>query len=229
MSKQAIQQALFPTITLGFLHTVGLLNRRIDLDAHYFHSLYDQKKPFILSIWHTNVLCSPYLNRQRNIAVLISASKDGDYINRVVHRLGNTSIRGSTSRRSVAALKGIIKHLRSGYPVAITPDGPRGPAFALQPGIIIAAQKAGVPIIPFHYECTRQWVAKSWDEHRIPKILGTFVCSYGAPIEIPAQLSADEFEARRQAVEKAMMANTHRARAYAQELVTGRRPSQAAQ
>ena len=207
-----------PRFSVWLLRFLGLTSRRVDVNRVHFDSLYDNGRPFILGIWHTNVMCSPYLNRNRNIAVLISASRDGDMINHVVHSLGNTSIRGSTSRKSVSALKAIIKHLRSGSPVAITPDGPRGPAFELQPGILISAQKGRVPIVPFHYECTRQWIAKSWDSHRIPKPFTTFVVSYGEPIYIPEQMNVQEFEAKRKEVEGLLMENTERARARAAEL-----------
>ncbi|EMO26689.1 PF04028 domain protein [Leptospira interrogans serovar Bataviae str. HAI135] len=71
-----------------------------------------RKKPYILSIWHTNVLYSPYLNWNERAAVLISESKDGDFINQVVHRFGNYSIRGSSSKGGSKALKALIVHLK---------------------------------------------------------------------------------------------------------------------
>ena len=117
---------LLPMIVTGFLRFIGLLSKRHNINKDHFDELFNNKKPFILGIWHTNVLCSPYLNRNQNTAVLISASRDGNYITNVVHRLGNTSIRGSTSRRSIGALKSIIEYLKKGNSVAITPDGPRG-------------------------------------------------------------------------------------------------------
>jgi len=186
-----------------------------------FEQMLKEKKPYILSIWHTNVLYSPYLQRNRNVAVLISASQDGDMINSVVHKFGNYSIRGSTSKGGSAALKQVILHLRKGYPVAFTPDGPRGPAWIVQPGVIAAAQASGVPIVPFHYECTKQKIARSWDSHRIPLPFGTFVQSYGDPFEVPRKMTEEEFEAQRKSLEKAMLENTERCRTYAEQLRSG--------
>jgi lysophospholipid acyltransferase (LPLAT)-like uncharacterized protein len=184
--------------------------REIGKDS--YSRLVENRSPLILSIWHANVLYSPYFHRGKNVAVLISESKDGDFINQVVHRFGNTSIRGSSSKGGSKALKGMIAHLKQGLSVAFTPDGPRGPALLVQPGLIAAAQITQAPIVPFHYECTRQWILeKSWDKHRIPKPFATVVISYGEPIFIPRSLSETEFEEQRLIVETAMLENRARA------------------
>ncbi|EMO56778.1 PF04028 domain protein [Leptospira santarosai str. CBC1416] len=162
---------------------------------------------------------SPYLNRNSGLAILISESKDGDFINQVVHRFGNCSVRGSSSKGGSKALKALITHLKKNLPAGITPDGPRGPALVVQPGLIASAQISQVPIVPFHYECTRQWIVeKSWDKHRIPKPFTTFVVSYGEPIYIPRDLDEKGFEEARLKVEKAMLENRQRSIDKAEEL-----------
>lgn len=216
--KQRILTALVPRIVVILQRFVGFTSRRVDLGREHFEALHNNGKPWIFSIWHTNVLYSPYLLRNLQTAVLISASRDGEFITRVVHHFGNTSIRGSTSRGGGKALKEMILHLRKGLSAAFTPDGPRGPAWIVQPGLILSAQLTQVPILPFHYECTRQKIAKSWDEHRVPLPFTTFVCSYGAPIYIPRELSPEQFEETRLSVEKAMLENRDRCRAEAQRL-----------
>ncbi|TGK03053.1 DUF374 domain-containing protein [Leptospira langatensis] len=216
--KRKLLVWLVPTLVVFLQRIIGLTSRKVELGKEHFNSLYPLKKPFILSIWHTNVLYSPYLNRNRKLAVLISESKDGDFITGVVHRFGNGSIRGSSSKGGSKALKAMIVHLRKNLPAAFTPDGPRGPALILQPGVIAAAQVSQVPILPFHYECTRQWIAKSWDKHRIPKPFTTFVISYGEPILIPRDLDEAGFEKERLRVEKAMLENKARAEQKAEEL-----------
>lgn len=208
--KSSILVRLLPFFIVMMQRVLGLTCKFKVFGQEHIDALRLQKRPYILSIWHTNVLCSPYLQRGKNVAVLISASRDGDLIAQVVHRFGNTSIRGSTSKGGSAALKAIILHLRKGFPVAFTPDGPRGPALELQGGVIGAAQASGVPIVPFHYECTRQKLAKSWDSHRIPLPFTTFVQSYGEPISIPRQMTPEEFEQKRIEVEKAMLENMQR-------------------
>lgn len=216
--KQRILTFLVPWIVVLLQRFVGLTSRRINLGQEHFEALHLNHKPWIFSIWHTNVLYSPYLLRNLNTAVLISASRDGEFITRVVHHFGNTSIRGSTSRGGGKALKEMIQHLRKGLSAAFTPDGPRGPAWIVQPGLILSAQLTQVPVLPFHYECTRQKIAKSWDEHRVPLPFTTFVCSYGAPISIPRELTPEQFEETRLQVERAMLANRDLCRAEAERL-----------
>ncbi|PJZ81574.1 lysophospholipid acyltransferase family protein [Leptospira meyeri] len=211
-----------PLIVVWFQRLIGFTSRFRFLTNEHYEELFKNKKPFIYSIWHTNVLYSPYLHRGKNVAVLISESKDGDYINQVVHRFGNTSIRGSSSKGGSKALKAVIQHLKKGLPAAFTPDGPRGPAFIVQPGIIAAAQVTQVPIVPFHYECSRQWILeKAWDKHRVPKPFTTFVVSYGEPISVPRDLNEEEFEAIRLKVEEAMLNNRNLAIREAERIHKG--------
>ncbi|TGL75011.1 lysophospholipid acyltransferase family protein [Leptospira jelokensis] len=220
--KRKILVWLLPLIVVWFQRLIGLTSRFRILKNERYEELFQNKKPYIYSIWHTNVLYSPYLHRKKNVAVLISESKDGDYINEVVHRFGNTSIRGSSSKGGSKALKAVIQHLKKGLPAAFTPDGPRGPAFIVQPGIIAAAQVTQVPIVPFHYECSRQWILeRAWDKHRVPKPFTTFVVSYGEPIYVPRELSDVEFEKMRLKVEEAMLQNRDRAIGEAKRIHTG--------
>ncbi|TGL53334.1 DUF374 domain-containing protein [Leptospira meyeri] len=211
-----------PLIVVWFQRLIGFTSRFRFLTNEHYEELFKNKKPFIYSIWHTNVLYSPFLHRGKNVAVLISESKDGDYINQVVHRFGNTSVRGSSSKGGSKALKAVIQHLKKGLPAAFTPDGPRGPAFIVQPGIIAAAQVTQVPIVPFHYECSRQWILeRAWDKHRVPKPFTTFVVSYGEPISVPRDLNEEEFEAIRLKVEVAMLNNRNLAIREAERIHKG--------
>ena len=106
-------------------------------------------------------------------------------ITRVLNTFGNRAIRGSSSKGGIQALRAIIAVLKKGDRVAITPDGPRGPALELKDGIIHSARSSGVPIIPFFYASSDQWVLeKSWDRHIIPKPFSTLVASYGEPIDV---------------------------------------------
>ncbi|MCG6147006.1 DUF374 domain-containing protein [Leptospira levettii] len=220
--KRKILVWLLPLIIVWLQRFIGLTSRFRIFKNEQYEEIFKNKKPYIYSIWHTNVLYSPYLHRNKNVAVLISESKDGDFINQVVHRFGNSSIRGSSSKGGSKALKAMIQHLKKGLPAAFTPDGPRGPALIVQPGIIAAAQVTQVPIVPFHYECSRQWILeKAWDKHRVPKPFTTFVVSYGEPIYVPRELNEVEFENMRLKVEEAMLKNRDKAIQEAERIRTG--------
>lgn len=164
-------------------------------------------KPFILALWHCNAFTGPILIRDMDLHILISQSRDGELINRIVKKFNNFSVRGSSSRGGIQALKILIKIAKQGKRILITPDGPRGPAFQVQPGIITLASNTGLPIIPFHHEAVKQKKAKSWDSLRIPLLFNTIIIRYGEPIFIPHQLDQNQFEYYRKYVEEKMMEN----------------------
>jgi hypothetical protein len=194
-------------------------SRVIYLNKEYIEPYLEEKKPFILSLWHCNAFTGPILIRDMDLYILISQSRDGELINRIVKRFNNHSVRGSSSKGGIQALKVLIKIAREGKRILITPDGPRGPAFKLQPGIITLASQTGIPIIPFHHESIKQKKAKSWDAMRIPALFNTIIVSYGEPIFIPPNLDEQNFEHYRQLVENRMMENLYKAEKKREELI----------
>lgn len=204
-------------VTLQRLY--GLTLKRIDVGREAVDRLKEKNQSWIYAIWHTNVLLSPYLHRGQNINVMISASKDGEIINRVVYRFGNRAIRGSSSRGGMKALRTLLDELQKGHSAAITPDGPRGPAFKLQNGVVIAASRGKAPIVPFHYEAKRQWIAeKSWDKHRIPKPFTTLVVHYGEPIYIPEKMDDETFKKYVLLVENKLIENMKACQEYVKNI-----------
>lgn len=185
--------------------------------GEHLERLTREKKAFLLGIWHENVLFSPILYRNRKLAVVVSASDDGELITRVVQRFGNTTVRGSSTRGGRKALQDLRDHIRKGGSGAVTPDGPLGPALKVKTGIVSAAQATGAVIVPAHYEANRSWLlAKTWDQTRIPKPFCRLVVRFGEPVAIPADLKPDAFEETIAAVEAALLAN----RAACRALVT---------
>jgi lysophospholipid acyltransferase (LPLAT)-like uncharacterized protein len=202
-----------------YLKILMKTSRVIYLNKEYIEPYLEEKKPFILSLWHCNAFTGPILIRDMDLYILISQSRDGELINRIVKRFNNHSVRGSSSKGGIQALKLLIKIAREGKRILITPDGPRGPAFKLQPGIITLASQTGIPIIPFHHESIKQKKAKSWDAMRIPALFNTIIVSYGEPIFIPPNLDEQIFEHYRQLVENRMMENLYKAEKKREELI----------
>jgi|YNPMSStandDraft_1061717.scaffolds.fasta_scaffold26010_1 hypothetical protein len=202
-----------------YLKILMKTSRVIYLNKEYIEPYLEEKKPFILSSWHCNAFTGPILIRNMDLYILISQSRDGELINRIVKRFNNHSVRGSSSKGGIQALKVLIKIAREGKRILITPDGPRGPAFKLQPGIITLASQTGIPIIPFHHESIKQKKAKSWDAMRIPALFNTIIVSYGEPIFIPPNLDEQIFEHYRQLVENRMMENLYKAEKKREELI----------
>ncbi len=169
------------------------------------NSIKSQGNSWIYSIWHNNVLISPWALKNQNVTVMVSESGDGEIISRSVHLFGNTTVRGSTSKNSAKATRQALKALRNNNPVAITPDGPRGPKYELQEGVLFLAALAKTPIIPFHAECSRQWEFNSWDKLKLPKPFSTIHLYYGDAINIDREQLNTDIDSLKGQVQQSMM------------------------
>jgi lysophospholipid acyltransferase (LPLAT)-like uncharacterized protein len=137
---------------------------------------------FILAFWHRHLLLMPYAYRGRRISVLVSQSSDGELIARTVARLGIDSSRGSSSRGGIAGMRSLLRKAAEGWDIAFTPDGPRGPASEVQPGVILAAASTGLPIVPVAIAASRAKRLRSWDRFLVPLPLSTVHFVYGEPL-----------------------------------------------
>ena len=142
--------------------------------------------PTVFVLWHGQLLPLLALHRRTRIAVLISEHADGEIIARVAERLGFRTVRGSTSRSAGRALIGMTRELENGGSIGVTPDGPRGPDHSFAPGAVIAAQRAGVAIVPLAAAASRSWRLRSWDRFMIPKPFSRVVITYGARERVTA-------------------------------------------
>jgi len=139
---------------------------------------------FILAFWHRHLLLMPYSYRGNGISVLVSQSKDGELIARTVARLGIDSSRGSSSRGGVAGMRTLLRKAAEGWDIAFTPDGPRGPASEVQPGVILAAAATGFPIVPVALAATRAKRLNSWDRFVVPLPFSTVHFVFGEPLAV---------------------------------------------
>ncbi|HEV8381154.1 MAG TPA: lysophospholipid acyltransferase family protein [Gemmatimonadales bacterium] len=158
---------------------------RVTGDEH-IRALRETRRPFVFVLWHSRILPLLYRHRGEDVVMLISRHRDGGYLADVGARWGYRSVRGSTRRGGEVGLLGVVRALEGGAVVAITPDGPRGPAERVQPGAIAAAQHAGVPIIPVGARPSSAWYLRSWDRMCIPKPFAAIDVAYGAPIRVAA-------------------------------------------
>jgi lysophospholipid acyltransferase (LPLAT)-like uncharacterized protein len=126
-------------------------------------------RPAIYSFWHQCIFPAAALFRGQGIGVMTSLSFDGEFIARIIKKLGFRAVRGSSSRGAVGALLGMRRQVEAGAAVAFTIDGPRGPRYVAKPGPVWLAQATGAPMAAFHIALERAWVLKSWDATRIPK------------------------------------------------------------
>ena len=118
-----------------------------------------------------------------------------------MRRFGIGSVRGSSSRRGSTALREMAAILAAGGDMAITPDGPRGPKYRLNPGVVKLAQITGAPIVPLHIAYSRYWEIRSWDAFRIPKPFARVTTTFGPLHCVPPTTNDAAFEAERARLE----------------------------
>lgn len=162
-------------------------------------------KPFIMVFWHGRLLMMPYCWRSGTpITLLISQHPDGQFLARTIRHLGLKSIAGSTSRGGSAAVRALLRTLKAGEYIGITPDGPHGPRMRASAGVIDIARLSGVPIVPVAYATSRRRVLGTWDRFvvALPFSQGVFV--WGAPLEVPRNADAAACEAARRTLEDAL-------------------------
>ena len=128
------------------------------------------------------------------VYMLISAHRDGQIITKSIGHHGIKTIVGSTSKGGSQALRSIMKVLESGHSIVITPDGPRGPRFKVNPGLIAIARMAKVDIVPGTFSTQRRVVWKSWDRLIFPLPFGRGVFVFGKPIVYAALKDKDATE-----------------------------------
>lgn len=158
----------------------------------------------IFALWHSRLLPLTFTHRRRSIAVLISRHRDGELIARIIHRLGFRSARGSSTRGGEEGIREMLRHAEQGRLLAITPDGPRGPAERVKPGLVYLASRTGFPVLPVAAAASSEWTLASWDRFRVPRPFARVVVAYGAPIAVPPRVGEDEIEAWRVRIEGAI-------------------------
>lgn len=175
-----------------------------------------EKGPVIYCIWHNRLALSMFIYHRwtrkkrpaNGLVALISASKDGGLLADILRQFGVKAVRGSSSRRGNQALLEATTSAEQGYNIAITPDGPRGPKYKIQPGIIALAQLTGLPIVPVAAYISPKICTKSWDQFQIPLPFARCEIEFGKSISVPRDASEEDRERLRMELEQALSAMT---------------------
>lgn len=188
-SKQQMMEFKWRTVgKLGSM-LVDFIFRTCDLDFRGNKPLEPlmKSRKYIWAIWHSRILMFSYVYKGLNASILVSRSEDGEIIARILQAQGQETVRGSTSKGGLRALSRLIKTLRiDNRPGVIIPDGPRGPRFKVQPGVILLAKKTGYPIVPATYSARKMKVFSSWDRFMLPFPFTKCRMVYGRPVYVPA-------------------------------------------
>jgi hypothetical protein len=160
----------------------------------------------IITLWHGRMLVPMAHHKNKGWTVLVSQSGDGDTVAPILKRYGFGVIRGSASRGGARALREMLTLLESGALLVITPDGPRGPLHAMNPGLVWMARATGYAVVPAGFVADRAWHMNSWDRFTVPKPFARVAFVYGAPIRVAREATTPELEAASREIAEAMHA-----------------------
>lgn len=169
--------------------------------------------PVIFALWHNRIFTIPPIwsrtgGNGRKSVVLTSASKDGAILSAAMAFFGLGAVRGSSSRRAVAALIGMKRALKEGLDVCITPDGPRGPRYSFHPGVVKLAESSGAAIVPVHASYRSAWHLKTWDRLVIPKPFSRVKVIFDEMLVVPPKLGDDAFQSHVEQIRMALVRGT---------------------
>ena|SRR3972149_684752 len=157
-------------------------------NSEFLEELAKENKNFIIAFWHGTMLLPWYLHRNKNIAALISKSKDGDLLARLLKSWNYQVIRGSSSSGGEIALGIMIDFAKNKNSIAITPDGPRGPAKKLKAGAVVTAKKSGLPLVLIGVGYRNKRILRNWDNFQIPAFFSKANAVYSQPVYIDKNL-----------------------------------------
>jgi lysophospholipid acyltransferase (LPLAT)-like uncharacterized protein len=165
----------------------------------------------VMVTWHGRTLIPANYMKDKGFWALISLSRDGEVQAEIFRRFGFQILRGSTSRGGVRAALEAARVVKAGGILAFTPDGPRGPSKKFQPGALLIAQKAGVPIYPAGIAAHPRILLPTWDRYMIPLPFARAVFLIGEPVYVPPEADKDDFARLAEQLEEAINALESRA------------------
>jgi lysophospholipid acyltransferase (LPLAT)-like uncharacterized protein len=198
------QAAVIPWLVAPVMAALGRTWHMTRVGGERYDAVLAEGRQPIIACWHQGVLPGTLFWRRRRIVILASQNFDGEWITRTLGWFGYTAARGSSSRGGARALITLVRLMRQGHGVAITLDGPRGPARRAQPGALWLARQTGNPILPFHIEASRAWRLRSWDRSLVPRPGSRVVMVVAEPFEVPRDTPDDDIEQRRRDLERVL-------------------------
>lgn len=213
--KNKTTHAIACWLMARYIRLVELTSRWTLLGTEPMEAMIARGEPFIAAFWHGRMVLMPGTWRRigagRIMRMLISMHRDGVTISRVIGHLGIETIAGSSSRGGTEALHALIRTLRAGGPVGITPDGPRGPRMRASPGLATVASRMKVPVFAVSFSTTRRRLFKSWDRFLLPLPFGRVTVVMKGPIDVRQNAAAAGLENMRLRIEEALNEATREA------------------
>lgn len=187
-------RAAAPYLAYGFISLTGWTSRIRTVGGEHRAKLKKSGSGWIYAFWHQRQVLMTYTHRGDGAHILVSRSKDGEVIARVMELSGINAVRGSSSKGAAAATRELMDLAKAGRVIGFTPDGPRGPAREVKPGVLYLARESGLPILPLASATSRRVeLRRAWDRFQIPLPFGRAAVVYAPPIRVAPE---DDLEAK---------------------------------
>ena len=176
-----------PWLAYWTINCLGRTMRFEEINPDIPKSFLVRSIPGIAAFWHGRLLMMPLISKSKNLSFLVSPHRDGQVVGKALNRFGFHPILGSTTRKGFSSFKQMIKALQNGSNIAITPDGPRGPRYRVQVGIIELAKLSGSLIVPLSFSASRRKLFETWDHFLLPYPFSKGVFIWGEPIPVDSK------------------------------------------
>jgi lysophospholipid acyltransferase (LPLAT)-like uncharacterized protein len=185
-----------------------------EINSEIIKSFWGRGIPVLGAFWHGRLLMMPLIYKGKKLSVLVSPHRDGQVVGKALTRFGFHAILGSTTRKGFSGFKQMVKAHQNGSDIALAPDGPRGPRYRVQIGVIEMAKLLGRPVIPLSFSASRRKIFKTWDHFLLPCPFSKGVFIWVEPIVVDPNGSRAHLEERRTLLEKRLNELTERADHY---------------
>ena len=192
--------SIISNLAAWYTRLVGWTSHLEISNADQVGACFRDGKNMIFAFWHNRFGMMPFVCRQHfkmeRIAVIVSESRDGELVVRFLQSFRFKVIRGSSSRGGKRAMLKLMRSMKEGWDVAVTPDGPRGPRYRVQNGIVALASTTGAPLVPVSYASSLRIIFRgSWDHFRLPLPFSRIKVVFGEPILVKKGVRGEDREA----------------------------------
>ncbi|OGP93513.1 MAG: hypothetical protein A2156_11505 [Deltaproteobacteria bacterium RBG_16_48_10] len=205
---------LGPSLAYWTIRVLGWTMKFEEVHPEVPRSLLEQGISGIGAFWHGRLLMMPQVYKGKRLSFLVSPHRDGQVVGRALKRFGFRAILGSTNRKGFSGFKQMLKANQDGSDIALTPDGPRGPRYQVQIGVIELAKLTGRPVVPLTFSASKRKMFKTWDQFLLPFPFSKGVFIWGEPIHVNPKGDRAHLEERRAFLEKCLNELTEKADHY---------------
>ena len=212
--RKKLVVSLGPSLAYWVIRLLGWTMEFEEVHPEIPRSFWEKGIPGIGVFWHGRLLMMPRLYKGKKLSFLVSPHRDGQIVGRALKRFGFHAILGSTNRRGFSAFKQMLRANREGSDIALVPDGPKGPRYQVQIGVIELAKLTGRPVVPVTFSSSKRKLFKTWDQFLLPYPFSRGVFIWGEPVYVDPKGDRTHLEERRALLERRLNELTERADRY---------------